>query len=225
MSQRKFIDDYLMKMANTYKSAAGMIAEKYDEYRKVKVQIADVQQSHLLTTEGKRKKVADLSKKGNQLMRDIETIRADANGAAKKIKSDADMYFGKYFIPSKDDIDPQTVTLLNSDILRYDELIKMAEKASPTTKRLIGKALERKGYKRDASKLMQSVDAAHLRAMNELMKLGDFYCGGARMSGYNICKVAATKFDEMAAPIIAAAPRLVADTDYRTMNTTITVES
>lgn len=225
MSQRKFIDDYLLKMANAYKSAAAMIAAKYDEYRKTKDEIAATQNSRLLTTEGKRKKVDELSAKKNQLMKDIETIRADANGAAKKIKADADMWFGKYFVPSKEDIDPQTVALLDADIMRYDELMKMAETANTTTKRLIGKALERKGYKQESAALLRTVDAGHIRAMNEMMQMGDFYCGGARMSGYSICKTAATKFDEITAPIIAAAPRLVADTDYRTMNTTITVES
>ena len=225
MAQHKFIDDFLLKIVSTYKSAAGLIAAKYAEYQKVKDQIAETQQSSLLTTEGKRKRVAELSEKGNQLLRDIETIRTDATGAANKIKSDADIWFGKYYVPSKDDIDSQTVALLDADILKPDELMKMAEKANITTKRLIGKALERKGYKKESSELLRSVDAAHIRAMNELMKLGDFYCGGARMSGYNICKVAATKFDEMAAPIIAAAPHLVADTDYRTMQTTVTIET
>lgn len=225
MSQRKFIDDFLLKMANTYKTAAGVIAAKYDEYRKVKEQIAETQNSRLLTTEGKRKKVDELSAKKNQLMRDIETARADANGAANKIKADADIVFRGFYKPKKEDIDPQTVALLDADIMRYDELMQMAETANATTKRLIGKALERKGYKKESQALLRTVDAAHIRAMDDLMQMGDFYCGGARMSGYGICKTAATKFDEVTASIIAAAPRLVADTDYRTMNTTITVES
>ena len=224
MAQRRFIDDFLLKMANTYKTAASAIAAKYDEYMKVKEQIVETQNSRLLTTEGKQKKIDELSSKKSQLMRDIEALRVEANSTAKHIKTDADIVFRGFYKPKKEDIDPQIVALLDADILRYDELMQMAESANMTTKRLIGKALERKGYKTESQELLRTVGEPHIRAMDDLMQMGDFYCGSARLSGYGICKTAATKFDEVTASLVASAPRLVADTDYRTMNTTIRVE-
>lgn len=224
MSER-FIEDYLLKIGNVYKRAAAEIAVRYDEYNSIKRDIVSTQNSRLLTMQGKSKKVDELSRQRDSIMRDIEQIRKDANEAAKKIRHEADVTFGKYYAPSKEDIDPQTVALLDSDIQKLDELLKMAEGANITTKRLIGKALERRGFKREAAQLQATIAPAHLIAMDNVIQWGDFYCGGARMSGYGICKDAAKKYDDVVAPIIAAAPKLVYKMNYDTMKMNVVKET
>ena len=225
MAKRKFVTDYLVKVAEHYKEAAAAIAAKYSEYKGTSDKIKAVYSSPLLTPEGRRKEVDRLAEKQKELQHEIEGIRAEANLFAADMMKSADRWFGDFYRVKPADIDAQVVALLNANVLKPVELVKMAETANPATKRIIAGKLREKGYLTDAERIQRTLDAAHVSAMDSMMELGDYFCGGARMSGFGICKVAANKFDEMAAPIIAAAPRLVADTDYQTMQTTVTLEA
>lgn len=206
----------LKEIKEVYRAASEKVAALYAESEKADRMVAETSGSKMLTAEGKRKALDQLVGRRNELRKQIESVRSQAAKDATEIKNSMDRLFYDRFHPAASDLDMQTVELIRSGVLTGTELLRMAETSNITMKRVIGKALkEMKDFEREGAALIRQADNPHLRAADELMKVGDYACGGAPLSGARGARSFLKRFDELTDPIIESAPRVAVVSDYR----------
>ncbi len=213
---KKSIKEYLREIESIYKSSAQAVADDYEALVKLRGERAAVLGSKELTRQGIEKKVNEINEKIKVIEADMYALRKDANARAMVIRQNVDKTFYNYFHANAGDVDMQMMTLINSGVLSDNELMHMAENANTTMKRLIGRALEnsKEGlYVAEGRKMQEVSNNAHLRAVDGLIGIGDYACGGGRLSGASGAKTYLAKWNEMIEPIIDSAPNVTYNSD------------
>lgn len=206
---------YLRDIREIYRAASKKVVDLHSQIEKVNRMIAETSSSQMLTVAGKQKALNQLQTRKTELKREIEAVRSQAAKDATEVKNTLDQMFYARFHPAASELDMQTVELIKTGVLSGPELLRMAENANVTMRKVIGKTLEgMHGYEKEARLLMMSVDNPHLRAADELISVGDYSCGGARLSGSAGAETFLKRFDEITDPIIDGAPRVAAVSDY-----------
>ena len=208
---KKSVKDYLREIETIYKTTAAKVAEDYDEQTKLKEEINRVRASKEYTASGKSKRIDEINEKIKSLSADMYALRTNANNKAKEIRKNLDKEFFKYFHANAGDVDMQMVALINAGVLSDTELLRYSENANVTMKRLIGRALEesKEGkYVNEGRQLRAISTEPHLRAADGVIGIGEYACGGARLSGASGAKTYLKRWDELVSPIINSAPNV-----------------
>ena len=213
---KKSVKDYLRDIESVYKTAAQAIADDYEALTKLREDRHAVPMSKELTRKGQEKKINEIDEQIKVIDADMYALRQDANKRAAEIRQNIDKMFYNYFHANAGDVDMQMMTLINSGVLSDTELLRMSENANTTMKRLIGRALEnsKEGlYVAEGRQMQAMTTNPHLRAADGLIGIGDYACGGARLSGASAAKMFLAKWEETVEPVINSAPNVVYNSD------------
>lgn len=209
------LESYLNQIKAIYLDATQKVAEADEKYRQLGKEASRISSSGDYTREGREKRLSQIHAQRDKLKREMEAIRIEANKEAAEIRGQVDTMFSAYFRPDPAGVDLQAVKLIEMGALTGKELCDMAEGASTAMRRIIAKKLEGMGFKREARELKAQTDAAHLRAVDELCKTGNYCAGGAPLSGTAGAKSFLKRFDELTAGIMQNAPRIACVSDYQ----------
>ena len=205
------IKGYMRQVENAYKEAAAKIAKKHVELEALEREKFETQNSRMLTAQGKSEKVNEINGKIRAVKDNMAALKTEAESKAMTIRKTVENEFFDFYHVNPADVDSNMLTIINSGIATTAELVKLAEKANPTMRRLIGQKLA--DVKDDTKTamfgraLMLASDDPHLRAIDELRGIGKYATGGG-MSGTAGAQAFLDRWDEMAGPVFASAPKV-----------------
>ena len=205
------IKGYMRQVENAYKEAAAKIAKKHVELEALEREKFETQNSRMLTAQGKSEKVNEINGKIRAVKDNMAALKTEAEAKAMTIRKTVENEFFDFYHVNPADVDSNMLTIINSGIATKAELMKLAEKANPTMRRLIGQKLA--DVKDDLKTaqfgraLMLASDDPHLRAIDELRGIGKYATGGG-MSGTAGAQAFLDRWDEMAGPVFASAPKV-----------------
>ena len=201
-----YVRDYLRKVKKIYWDMSAEIEKKYNEMKALDAEYTRVSSSRDYSTEGRQKRLTEISNKRSALKRVLESMREAANNEARKVRDDAEKMFYNYYNASPDDVDLKMTELIRSGVLTDAELIHYGERANQTMKRLIGKELEKRtspDAQRAGRALQLTTGNPHLQAIDSIMGIGDYAVGGAPMGGLDSVSAIRAKYDGLVDPIIS----------------------
>lgn len=204
------LKEYMRQIESAYKTAAAKIIEINETLEALTRERVEINGSRLLTAEGKRVKLAELNEKIREAKEQIDDLRSEAANKALEIRQKVENdFFGLYHV-NPADVDPQMMTVINSGIASDAELLKMAETAKPTMRRLIGQKLSESKNDKNAAMgrvMVLAVADPHLDAIDGLRGIGNYATGGG-VSGPAGAREFLERWDELTGPIFAAAPNV-----------------
>lgn len=201
----KSVKGYLRELKKLYWTQSEEVEKKYNELKSVQEEMKKIQASRDYTLEGRSKRLASLGEKRDALKKELNALREATNNEAMKIRNDAEATFYNYYNASPDDVDLKLTELIRSGVLTDAELIHYGNKANATMRRLIGKELEgRSSYEaKQAGRAFQMVtNNPHLQAIDNIIGVGDYAVGGAKLGGFSTVSVIRERFDSMIDPVI-----------------------
>ena len=201
----KTVKGYLRELKNLYWAKSEEVEKKYNELKSVQEEMTKVQTSRDYTPEGRSKRLATLGEKRDTLKKELNALREATNNEAMKIRENAETEFYNYYNASPDDVDLRLTELIRSGVLTDAELIHYGNKANATMRRLIGKELEgRSSYDaKQAGRAFQLVtNNPHLQAIDNIIGVGDYAVGGAKMGGFATVSSIRARFDSLIDPVI-----------------------
>ena len=201
----KTVKGYLRDIKRIYQETSDQVEKKYDELVKLNNEYTDVLKSRDYTPEGRQKKLAAIDVKRNALKHDLAVLREDANNAARKVRDDVERTFYGYYNASPEDVDLKLMELIRSGVLSEKELIHYGERANTTMRRIIGKELDKRGSleAHQAGYMFQFPSGdPHLKAVDDLIGVGDYAVGGAKLGGLSSVHGIRSRYDELCDPII-----------------------
>lgn len=201
----KTVKGYLRELKKLYWTQSEEVEKKYNELKSVQEEMTKVQASRDYTPEGRSKRLASLGEKRDALKKELNALREATNNEAMKIRNDAEATFYNYYNASPDDVDLKLTELIRSGVLTDAELIHYGNKANATMRRLIGKELEgRASYDaKQAGRAFQLVtNNPHLQAIDNIIGVGDYAVGGAKMGGFDTVSSIRARFDSLIDPVI-----------------------
>ena len=201
----KTVKGYLRELKNLYWAKSEEVEKKYHELKSVQEEMTKVQTSRDYTPEGRSKRLATLGEKRDTLKKELNALREATNNEAMKIRENAETEFYNYYNASPDDVDLRLTELIRSGVLTDAELIHYGNKANATMKRLIGKELEgRSSYdaKQAGRAFLLPTNSPHLQAIDNIMSVGDYAVGGAKMGGFDTVSSIRARFDSLIDPVI-----------------------
>ena len=201
----KTVKGYLRELKKLYWAKSEEVEKKYSELKSVQEEMTRVQTSRDYTPEGRSKRLATLSEKRDTLKKELNALREATNNEAMKIRENAETEFYNYYNASPDDVDLRLTELIRSGVLTDAELIHYGNKANATMRRLIGKELEgRSSYDaKQAGRAFQLVtNNPHLQAIDNIIGVGDYAVGGAKMGGFDTVSSIRARFDSLIDPVI-----------------------
>jgi len=205
------IKGYMRQVESAYKEAAAKIAKKHVELEALEREKFETQNSRMLTAQGKSEKVNEINGKIRAVKDNMAALKTEAESKAMTIRKTVENEFFDFYHVNPADVDSNMLTIINSGIATKAELMKLAEKANPTMRRLIGQKLaDVKDDPKTAQfgrALMLASDDPHLRAIDELRGIGKYATGGG-MSGTAGAQAFLDRWDEMAGPVFASAPKV-----------------
>lgn len=199
----KTVKGYLRDIKRIYQESSDQVEKKYDELVKLNNEYQDVLKSRDYTYEGRHKKLAAIDVKRDALKHDLAVLRENANNAARKVRDDVERTFYGYYNASPDDVDLKMMELIRSGVLSEKELIHYGNKANSTMRRVIGKELENRGFHQAGIMFQFPSEDPHLKAVDDLIGVGDYAVGGAPMGGLESVSAIRKRFDELCDPVIA----------------------
>lgn len=199
----KTVKGYLRDIKRIYQESSDQVEKKYDELVKLNNEYQDVLKSRDYTHEGRQKKLAAIDVKRDALKHDLAVLRENANNAARKVRDDVERTFYGYYNASPDDVDLKMMELIRSGVLSEKELIHYGNKANSTMRRVIGKELENRGSHQAGMMFQFPSGDPHLKAVDDLIGVGDYAVGGAKLGGLSSVHGIRAKFDELCDPVIA----------------------
>lgn len=208
---KKSVKDYMREVEKIYKTAAEAVAADNAKMRELQDQRKAVWASRELTRQGQEKASAKIDDQIRELKATMYARRTEANSKAQQIRKSAENAFFGYFHANPSDVDLQTMKLIESGVLSDAELLHMAETANTTMKRIIGRALENspsKMYVNEGRQMQLTTNNPHLRAIDALIGVGDYACGGAPMSGTDSASAFLKRWDELTGPVYESAPNV-----------------
>ena len=206
---KKSVKDYLREIEGIYKTASEAVTADNAKLRELQDQRKAVWTSSELTRQGQEKAAEKIDEQIRKLQEAMSARRADANSKAQQIRRSAENAFFGYFHATPSDVDLQAMKLIESGVLSDSEMLHMAETANVTMRRIIGRALENSPSQRyvDEGRHMQIMtDDPHLRAIDAMISVGDYACGGARLSGTDGAGEFLKRWDELTGPVYESAP-------------------
>ena len=201
----KTVKGYLRELKNLYWAKSEEVEKKYNELKSVQEEMTKVQTSRDYTPEGRSKRLATLGEKRDTLKKELNALREATNNEAMKIRENAETEFYNYYNASPDDVDLRLTELIRSGVLTDAELIHYGNKANATMRRLIGKELEgRSSYDaKQAGRAFQLVtNNPHLQAIDNIIGVGDYAVGSAKMGGFDTVSSIRARFDSLIDPVI-----------------------
>lgn len=205
------VKGYMRQVESAYKEAAAKIAEEHDKLTALEREKYETNVSRLLTAQGKAEKLNEINGKIQSVKDSMAALRNEAESKAMTIRKTVEDEFFDFYHVNPADVDSNMLTIINSGIATKAELLKLAETANPTMRRLIGQKLaEDKDDAKTAAvgrALLLASDDPHLRAVDELRGIGGYACGGG-MSGTAGARAFLDRWDEMAAPVFDSAPKV-----------------
>lgn len=207
------IKGYMRQVESAYKEAAAKIAKEHVKLEALEREKYETNNSRLLTAQGKADKLNEINGKIRAVKDNMAALKTEAESKAMTIRKTVENEFFDFYHVNPADVDSNMLTILNSGIATTAELMKLAETANPTMRRLIGQKLSED--KNDATgktarfglALMIASDDPHLRAIDELRGIGKYATGGG-MSGTAGAQMFLDRWDEMAGPVFASAPKV-----------------
>ena len=205
------LKQYLVQIAEIYKTAAPEYIEVLKAERQAREDIVRIKGSADLTPQGKRKKIEELEQDCAKCKKIMQSIAADAREKALGVRREVEEHFYSRFHVSPADLDMNAVELLKSGILTDTELANMAQEYANngTMCRLIGKYMEERPsdeLKRMGRVLQHAKADIHLRCVDSIIDIGNCALGGAPLSGNNAAEAFFNRFDELIAYTIKSAP-------------------
>jgi hypothetical protein len=205
------IKGYMRQVESAYKEAAAKIAKKHVELEALEREKFETQNSRMLTAQGKSEKVDEINNKIRAVKDNMAALKTEAESKAMTIRKTVENEFFDFYHVNPADVDSNMLTIINSGIATKAELMKLAETANPTMRRLIGQKLaDDKDDPKTAQfgrALMMASNDPHLKAIDELRGIGKYATGGG-MSGTARAQAFLDRWDEMAGPVFASAPKV-----------------
>lgn len=201
-----YVRDFLRKIKKIYWDMSTEIEKKYNELKALNEEYVRVSSSNDYTSEGRQKRLTEISRKRDELKHALEAMREQANNEARKVRDDAETTFYNYYNASPDDVDLKMTELIRSGVLTDAELIHYGERANTTMKRLIGKELESRNSldaQRAGRVLQMTSGNPHLQAIDSMMEIGDYTVGGAKMGGFDTVSAMRKRYDGLVDPLIS----------------------
>lgn len=203
--------DYMKKVEKIYRDAAPSYIENANKAKAIREAIYAVWNDCTLTTDGKKKKIAELQEQERTIKADMAAIAATAKEKALEVRHSVSVLFKGFYEVSPDAIDTNALELLKSGILRDSELVKLADSytGNITMQRIIGKYLEERpdrNLKQMGRVLQADLQDPHLKCIDSVINVGDYCLGGAPLSGSDGAERFYNRFDQMLAQTYAAAP-------------------
>lgn len=199
------VKDYLRKVKTVYWKKSEEVEKQYNELKKLNAEKNQVMMSRDFTPEGKQKRIATIDAKITALKASLETLRAEANDEAGKIRQEAESAFYKYYNAAPEDVDLKMTELIRSGVLSDAELIHYGKRANATMRRLIGKELSTRmsqEARQAASVFQMRTTNPHLEAIDKIIEIGDYSVGGAKLGGLDTVSNIRKRFDEIVDPVI-----------------------
>lgn len=205
------VKGYMRQVEDAYKRAAAGVAEEHDKLTALEREKYEVQTSRMLTAQGKNEKLSEINGKIRAVKDNMAALRNEAESKAQAIRNTVENQFFGYYHVNPVDVDSNMLTIINSGIASNRELMKLAETANPTMRRLIGQKLAENKTDAKAAmvgrELMTTSSDPHLRAIDALRDIGKFAVGGG-MSGTAGSRTFLNRWDELAGPVFASAPKV-----------------
>lgn len=202
----KTVKGYLRDIKKIYQESSEKVEKEYDKLVKLDEEYNRVSSSRDYTLEGRQKRLTEISAERDKIRHNCAAMREEANNAARRLRSEAEKMFYNYYNASPDDVDLKLMELIRSGVLSEKELIHYGERANTTMRRIIGKELENRGSMeaRQAGSIFQFQSGdPHLKAADELIGIGDYSVGGAKMGGLSSVSAIRKRFDELCDPVIS----------------------
>ena len=206
---KKSVKDYLREIEQVFKTEAEAVAKNNAKLKELQDQRRAIWASSDLTRQGQEKASAAIDASIRELKAAMSASRTEANDKAQKIRKSAEKAFFNYFHANPADVDLQMMKLIESGVLSDSELLHMSETANATMRRIIGRALENspsKMYVNEGRRMRDMSNDPHLRAIDALIGVGDYACGGAPMSGTDAANAILNRWDELTGPVFESAP-------------------
>lgn len=205
------LKQYLVQIAEIYKTAAPEYIEVLKAERQAREDIVRIKGSADLTPQGKRRKIEELEQDCAKCKKIMESIAAEAREKALGVRREVEQHFYSRFHVSPADLDVNALELLKSGILTDAELENLAAQynGNATMQRMIGKYMQERNNS-DLQKLgrvlQYSNTNVHLNCVDSIIDAGNYMLGGAPMSGGSAAETFYNRFDEITAQSFAAAP-------------------
>lgn len=209
------LKDYMRKTERIYKDLAPEYIKAAKEEQKAREGINQTRSSVDLTTEGKMKRVAELEALRSQHKANMNALAKKAKDQAAAVRQEVAERFYDCYHANPAALDMQALELLKSGILSDSEIKHLADTfaGNSTMQRICGKYLEQSSDRNTQAlgrTLRANASDPHLRCIDSIIDIGNHCLGGAPLSGSNGAERFFSRFDEMAAPVYAAAPDITA---------------
>lgn len=213
------IKDYMDRVGDIYKAAAGEVAKDANRLEELKAKRAGVWADRGLTLSGKHTEDGKLAEEMHAVNRHIAEMQENARKAALGVRAEVERVFYDHYNANPADFDEKTVALINSGMLTEKELLHMADGANRTMKRFIGAKLAESKDEMIAFRgrvLQQTSLNPHLEAIDGMMGVGLYATGGAGLSGPAGAAEFLRRWDEVVRPVYDAAPNVGFEYDTTT---------
>ncbi len=204
------LKEYMRHVENIYKEAGAKYAKAAADAAALEQQIKAAKGDRLLTAIGRDKKIVNLKARKDEVTVELQRLKKEADEKALEVRREVASAYSSRYDARADKLDMPTVELLKSGILTDKELIAIADtfKENATMRRLCGSYLaksEDEQVQALGHYYMQPSQNLHLQAIDEIMTIGGLVMGGS-FSGPEMAGALLDRWDEMAAPVFAAAP-------------------
>ena len=140
---RRRVEDYIRGVRQEYIQFKEHIDLILPDIENLNRELKAVQEDPLLSGEGKKKKAESLSKKKQELEKELSKVQDKARKRYAAMREELKGTFNGYFGLNVGQLDTKALSVLNADILSTDEILALAEnyKGNAIMLRIIGKKL------------------------------------------------------------------------------------
>lgn len=229
---RRRVEDYVRGVRQEYIQFKEHIDLILPDIESVNREIESAQKDPLLSGEGRKKKTESLSKKKQELEKELTKVQDRARKRYAAMREELKGTFDGYFGLNVGQLDTKALSVLNADILSTDEILALAEsyKGNAIMLRIIGKKLLEKPLNSETAakatvftqagkntNYLDVFDGVTMWAMNGL---GDAPDGRYSNNGVNFSTARLEKYEQdfpkMEAEALSGTPCIEWDSDSGT---------
>lgn len=202
---RLYLKNYLNEAYKTYENARSEYLKNAKQREDLEQKYTDERKKGFLNAEGLKRLEENYKKEKEQLENEWQKINDNYNEEVNAIRKRIDNVFKDLYISSPEQLDNNTMQILNSGILTEQEIKEYANKFSnnPTMRRIIGKYIldnienigtrESETEMRKLAIVLSNKEPKHLEAIDSIINLSNM----ALRKDIRLANGIANRYDEL----------------------------